>query len=68
MQQVKLQFAMRTAENVNVVKMMMRSTVSIKEQTEQGFINKSVKVDIKNRIIHDPLHRLTLDKSKVIGI
>ena len=29
MQQVKLQFAMRTAENVNVVKMMMRSTSSV---------------------------------------
>ena len=49
--------------------------VSIKEQTEQGFIKKSVKVDIKNTIctnkllvIHDPLHKLTLDKGKDIGI
>ena len=29
MQQVKLQFAIRTAENVNVVKMMMRSKSSV---------------------------------------
>ena len=32
MQQVKLQFAMRTAENVNVVKMMMRSKSSVSKK------------------------------------
>ena len=49
--------------------------VSIKEGIEKDFINKSVKVDIKNRIctnkllvIHDPLHKLILDKGKAIGI
>ena len=49
--------------------------ISIKEEINQDLINKSVKVDIKNRVctaklpvIHNPLHKLVPNKNKAIAI
>ena len=49
--------------------------ISIKEEIEQDLINKSVTVDIKNRIcsaklpvIHNPSHKLAPNKNKALAI
>ena len=49
--------------------------ISIKEEIEQDLINKSVTVDIENRIcsaklpvIHNPSHKLAPNKNKALAI